>query len=231
MQQKPLSHSGLIDNARSSYNMRRMRATTGAISRIFENDLGIPRPTSRDFVRRLRKDVAVIRPGKQGPHAPALSVSEVTNWTIALCAATATTRKSPDALETVRAVRAAPRIDHPDLARECLPEAIEGLSIDQAKTAGEAIDSLITDMRSGAFEQWKGGPDVPFMLRIRFVNGGRDILFNLTRFSTTGRSQSAFIGFRSTQSFERGHYLTYTHELDGSALEHLAQAMGQPIAA
>jgi hypothetical protein len=207
-----------------------MRATAGVISKVIESDLGVPKPTSRDFLQRLRTDPKIIRPGRQGPNAPALSVSEVANWVIALCAATATTRKSPDTLETVRAVRAAPRLAHPDLDRECPPEAIEGLGIGQAKTAGDAIDSLITDMRSGAFEEWKGGPSGepigrPFILKIRFVDGGRDILFNLTRFSKP-RSESAFLAFRSTQSFELGWCLTYTHELNGFALEHLARAMG-----
>jgi hypothetical protein len=202
-----------------------MRATAGQVSDVYERYFGVPKPTSRDFAQRLRKDPALLRRGKQGPNAPELTISELTNWTIALVAATATTRKCPDAVETVRLARAARRLDSDDLEAYCQPEALEGLAVARATTAGAAIDSLLSDMRSGAFRAWKS--DGPTSLSIRFFNNGGRIVINTLRFKN-GQMQKAALVFRSDgHPADRAYSLIFIHQIEGDALEALA-ALGTP---
>jgi hypothetical protein len=203
-----------------------MRATAGVASGIFERYLGVPKPTSRDFAQRLRKDPDLLRPGRQGFGAPELTVSELSNWTIALCAATATTRKSPDAIQTVKLARAAVRLSEPDLDARCSPEALAGLAVGHAKTFGEAIDSLIVDMRSGAYKAWTCGQ--VHSLTIRFFNTGGRIVINLWRW-VDDAAQTAVLVFRTdNHPADSGNSLTYIHELKGDALEALAATLDQP---
>src|SRR5258705_9708698 len=125
-----------------------MKATTAVHCDIYQRYLGIPKSTAMHFAQQLRKDESVLRRGKQGAAgAIGLTAAETASWTIALCAATATTRKSPDPVETVKLARAAVRLSDPDLDARAAPEALDGLAIGRAETFGEAIDSLLNDMR------------------------------------------------------------------------------------
>lgn len=169
---------------------------------IFPAYLGIPKSTANDYLQRLRAG-KLVRRGKQGPGALPLTTSEVGNWLIALCAATATTRERPDATETVKLVRAARRI-----FERSNPS---GLSIDRAHTFGQAIDSLIDDMRAGRKAA---------KLRIRFVNNGGRIVVNL--------GDAAFVFRNDDHPADHPYSLTFVHELNGDVLEVVAAAMGPP---
>lgn len=173
------------------------------------------------YVQQLRKDEDVFRRGKQGLGAIEPTTSEIANWTIALCAATATTRKSPDPISTVRFARAAVRLSEP-----CPPDAFGNLAIAHAKTFGQAIDSLLDDMRSGTFATWKNEPH-PSSLSIRFFNNGGRIVVNLWRFAPgAALPVDAVIVYRGDNPADCAQSLTYIHELDGLALERLAEVLG-----
>ncbi len=203
-----------------------MKATAPLIAETLDRLLGVPKSTALDFASRLRRDESLFRRGKQGPGALAVSATELANWTIAVCAATAITRKSPDAVDTVKLARGATRILEPDLAARCPPEAVEGLAISQARTFGEAIDGLIADMRSGAFKAWRG-EDHPSSLHIRFFDNGARIVFNFWRWRA-GAAQAAVLVFRrDRQDGDMARALTHVAELDGYALEVLAAAIGR----
>jgi hypothetical protein len=208
-------------------------ATTSIYCDIYKRFIGFPKSTSMTFAQRIRADSGeppLMRRGKQGLGALDLNAWEVANWTIALCAATATTRKSPDAIETVKFARAAVRLSDQYWDVACLPEAIEGLSIAGAKTFGEFIDSIIYDMRSGAYRKWSGC-DEPALrsMTIRFFNGaGGRIVVNLYRRLGGGRTLDAALIFRGDNPADACHSLTYIHELDGEVLEFLAMALGPP---
>ena len=202
-----------------------MRPTTAAFcENIYEPLLGIPKSTAMHFCQALRQDETVFRRGKQGFGAIEPTAVEVANWTIALCAATAVTRKSPDPIETIKFARAAVRLSGYGL--DVSPKALGNLAIANAATFGEAIDSLIADMRSGAYATWQDGWIAN--LRIRFFNNGGRIVVNLERFALgTGERTAAAIAFRSENPADSiSPCLTFVHELDGVALERIAEILG-----
>jgi hypothetical protein len=208
-------------------------ATTSIYCDIYERFIGFPKSTAMCFAQRLRADrdkPPAMRRGKRGLGALDLNAFEVANWTIALCAATATTRKSPDAIETVKFARAAVRLSDRYLDASCPAEAIEGLAIGGATTFGEAIDSLISDMRSGAYRKWSGRDESGLRsLTIRFYNGaGGRIVLNFYRRIKGGGTLDASLVFRGENPADQAHWLTYIHELDGEVLEFLAAALGPP---
>jgi hypothetical protein len=208
-------------------------ATSPIFCDIYERFIGFPKSTAMCFAQRIRADSGeppLMRRGKQGLGALDLNAFEVANWTIALCAATATTRKSPDAIETVKFARAAVRLSDRFLDPSCPPEAVEGLSIAGAKTFGEFIDSVISDMRSGAYRKWSGCNEPALRsMTIRFFNGaGGRIVVNLYRRLGGGRTLDAVLVFRGDNPADACHSLTYIHELDGELLEFLAEALGPP---
>ena len=202
-----------------------MRSTTAAFCDIFERYFSIPKSTAMHFVQQLREDESIFRRGKRGLGAIEPTTSEIANWTTALCAATATTRKSPDTLDTVRYARAAVRLSDFDLDTRCSAEAIGDLAIGRAKTYGEAVDSLIDDMRSGTFETWKN--DQITTLTVRYFNNGGRIVINLTRYDSgdSPASQAVFV-YRSDNPADQAASLTYIHEMEGDALEALAKVLG-----
>jgi hypothetical protein len=211
-------------------------STTGTYCEIFNRWLGIPRSTAMDTAQILRHEPAILRSGKRGRGALTLTPAEVNNWLIALVAGKATTRAAPDAIETVRDVRAARRVTDPDLD-DCV--AIADLSVAKAQTAGEALDALLHDMRTGAWQQWTGGPHMDGFeltgslgfVRLRFINNGRTVIFNFWR-TIAGpprQQESAVLIFRNSERPEQtGMYLTFTHELDGNALWRIADALNAP---
>jgi hypothetical protein len=207
-------------------------ATSSIYTEIFDVFCGIPKSTAMTVAQRIRADrddPPLLRRGKQGVGALDLNAWEVANWIIALAAATATTRKCPDAIETVKLARATARLHEHDWDAQCPADAIEGLSIGSAETFGEAIDSLVNDMRSGAYLKWRGGPEGTATLGIRFFNNGGRIVINLRRFFKDGRSQGAVLVFRGENPADGpGMSLTFIHELNGDVLEELARALGPP---
>jgi hypothetical protein len=208
-------------------------ATSTIFCDIYERFLGIPKSTAMTFAQRLRADrdkPPAMRRGKPGAGALDLTAFEVANWTIALCAATATTRKRPDAIETVKFARAAVRLSDRFLDASCPPEAIEGLSIAGAQTFGEFIDIVIFHMRSGAYRKWSGCEESALRsMTIRFFNGaGGRIVVNLYKRIGGGRTLDASLAFRGENPADQAHWLTYIHELDGEVLEFLAAALGPP---
>jgi hypothetical protein len=199
-------------------------ATSPAFCDVFERYCEIPNSTSMLAAQRLRVDESVLRRGRRGAGALDLSAAEVANWVIALCAATATTRKSPDAIETVKRARAAVRLHDPELDRDCPAPAIEGLAIAGAKTFGEAIDGLLADMRNGAFSTWTGSK--PHILRISFFNNGGRITINLWRYREGGAQQAVLVFRNDGHPADKGSGLTFIHELNGDVLVALAGVLG-----
>lgn len=206
-------------------------ATTAPFCELFEHRLGIPKSTAMAFAQRLRKDKSVLRRGRAGRAAVDLTAQEVVNWTIALCAATSTARKGPDPIQTVKLARSAPRIRSDDLDKYCPLASLEGLGLAGAETFGEAIDSLIADMRSGAYARWHGSVGsapqcLPYTLRVRFIDNAADIVINAWRWRD-GAAQEATLVFRAeNHPGARHHDLSFTHELSGFALEDIATVLG-----
>jgi hypothetical protein len=204
-------------------------ATTTDFCSVFEARLGIRQGTAMLFAQRLRKDQTLLRRGRAGRGAVDLTAQEVANWLIALCAATSTARKGPDAIATVKLARSAARVRADDI--RCPPAALEGLGLASATTFGEAIDSLFTDMRTGAYARWHGVSSDPrwpvaYVLRIRFINNAADIIINTMRFRDDA-AQEAVLVFRA-ENHPGAHWynLNYTVELNGFALEALAATLG-----
>jgi hypothetical protein len=194
---------------------------------IFERYAGIPKSTAMNYIQRLREDEKFFRRGRPGGGGVDVEIHEVTNATIALCAAAATTRSRPDALETVRRVRAAVRISNSDLEAMCPQHRLRGLAIANAQTAGEALDSLISDMRTGTYEKWTEGRAAA--ITIDFVNHGAQIRFYIRRYRPDEqRMESTTIIYRdeSGNVASHGGCLTYIHSLDGDVILALAEALG-----
>lgn len=188
---------------------------------------GFPISTQTTYLQRLRDDEGIFPRGKQGGGAVAPAAVHVANLLIALCAAPSTGRKAPDAIETVRRVRGARRLFEyyipPDLD---FTSRIDGLRIESAVTFGEAIDSLIADMRSGQFVEWLGG-DVDISSTIRFFDHGARIFVNL-RTRREGQKDSILV-FRNDDMMG-APCLTRCTEIELIALQKIAEALG-PLAA
>jgi len=202
-----------------------MRSTTAAFcDQVFEPLLGIPKSTAMHFAQALRQDETIFRRGKQGFGAVEPTAAEVANWLIALVAATAVTRKSPDPIDTVKFARAAVRLSGYGL--DIAPEGLDDLAIANAATFGEALDTLIADMRSGVYARWQNGWIAN--LNIRFFNNGGRIVINLDRHAleTGERTAAAFVYRSENPADSLSPCLTFVHELDGFALQRIAEILG-----
>lgn len=186
--------------------------------------LGHPRPTIRDYIARLRRDAALMGPGRQGPNAPALSTSEAVNLLIALACGQSHFRANPDPVVTVRKVRsgkfAASRSIVPD-------EMLSGLALAKAETCGQALDAILGDMRSGTWARVVGGrydtvgnPPPLAALNIVFTNYQVRISLH------TSKGQALLLYDLKFTDEEIVSYLQVQRILDGVALEKLADAMG-----
>jgi hypothetical protein len=178
-------------------------------------------PTIRNEISALRRDHTVMRPGKQGPRAPSLSTSETINLVVALVGNTSHKRTNLDPIDIVRNVRAAP------LARQDVPQnMLDGLKLADAKTAGAALDSILDDMRNGAWYERFGvqKENLPptFKLRVHFRAGSVTIKISTLKADAMLRYR------REAPSDELLSFVETERTLHDSALEELARAMGPP---
>ena len=195
-------------------------ATSTIYVDILSRLLGIPGPTIATYIQRLREDETIFRRGKQGPGAVDLTVGELANLVIALCATPSTGRRAPNPLDVVRTCRVAKKLTDGALPSQIYDD-ISYFAFSKAATFGDALEALITDMRSGAYAAWKG-ETYPHAL-IRFYDHGGRIFVNFHRDPT---SPSSFIIFRNDNGDFGGPCLNQIAELDLFALEAVAQAMG-----
>jgi len=198
-------------------------ATAGTYLDIFEHGLGQAQTTAVHVAQALRADESILRRGKRGFGALSLTAAEASNWLIALAAPIAPTAKAPSPIETVRSVRAASRL--PASGRH---DVMDGLSVADASTFGEALDSLLRDMRSGTFRAWQGRGGMT--LNIRFVDGGRLAIVYAARWFTGSQphSESAEIVFRneSCAGANRAYAFTRINQISHEVLEKIAEALG-----
>ena len=189
--------------------------------------LRIPEPTIRDYVARLRKAPDLFSRGTQG-RPPPVTTAEVVNIIIALCAGTSHTRANPDPIETVRKIRQAPLSE----ASVIPPGVLDGLRVGQVATAGDVLDSLLADMRSGAYDKWAGVGygekrelnDMPLaIVTIRFRT--RETIVNIYK----GRDPVVLIFKYELHLDDLISALTIERSLDGSALQQIAHKMGPPL--
>lgn len=197
--------------------------TTPTFLEINQQLLGFPISTQTTYLQRLREDQSIYPRGKQGGGAVQPSASHVANLLIALAATPSSGRKTPDALATVRKVRAARRLRELYKSPELnFIENADGLKIESCETFGEAIDSLIDDMRSGRYSPWIG-TDIDAFSSIRFYDHGARIFVNLRKSEEPGRG--AFLVFRNDDM--RGEVcLTRCTEVDVLVLQRMAKALG-----
>jgi len=195
-------------------------ATSTIYIEILSRLLGIPVPTITTYVQRLREDEAIFRRGKQGQGAVDLTTSEIANLVIALCATPSTGRRAPKPLDVVKTCRAAKKLTEGALPSQ-IGDDIRHFAFSRATTFGEALESLIGDMRSGLYAEWKGDT-YPHAI-IRFYDHGGRIFVNFHRDPT---SPSSFIVFRNDDGDFGGPCINQIAELDLFALEAVAQAMG-----
>jgi len=201
--------------------------TTTIYMEILSRLLGIPASTIGHYLQILRGDESVFRRGKRGMGAIDPAPHEIANLVIAICATPSKGRKAPDALAIVKSARAAALLPRGEYFPSNIA-AIADLGVSRASTFGEAIDSLIADMRSGVYAKWKGD-HYPHAI-IRFFDHGSRIFLNLSR----GAEQDTVIVFRNDESdiSLSAACLMNIAQLDLFALEAIAEAMGPlPIAA
>jgi hypothetical protein len=80
-------------------------------------------------------------------------------------------------------------------------------------------------MRSGAYAAWS--KDSIATLLIRFFNNGARIVINLQRIAMgTAELTKAMIAFRSDNPADGFACLDFVHELDGFALQRIAEILG-----
>jgi hypothetical protein len=129
--------------------------------------------------RDLMADPALMRRSKQGRAAVPVTLPEVGNVLISLCAPAGASTKPVSTLETTRLCRAAKRLHDSDLQYPA--GTFDGLSFADAETFGEAFDGMLDDMHTGAFQRWSGTDSVGFGTSVRFYNGGGRIMLRLER--------------------------------------------------
>lgn len=202
--------------------------TPSEVVDLFEQLAAMPRSTITDRMQSIREDEAVFRRGRPGGGGLRdLKVHEATNLMIALCAASATTKRKPDALETVHRVRTAVRLSDESLDAMQPEKTLHGLTLSSAKTAGEAIDSIIDDMRSGKYDKWVDNQ--PATVDVSFINHGSRVRLYVAKYSPDEKRMIVTVlVFRSENGDLDGFLITYTCAVDGILLQRLAEIIGPP---
>ena len=197
--------------------------TTASYCDIFERHFGIPKSTAMMFVQRLREDERIFRrAGVRRDRAYNFGNFELDGRFVR------SDRYYPQKSRyTFHGQIRTQRTDYmTDLDQWVPPEAVGDLSLVRAMSFGEALDSLVDDMRTGTYARWKR--DRIASTRIRFFNNGGRIIINLERYTLQTREWSKAFVYRSENPADRSPSLTYIHELDGMALEALAAVLGPP---
>jgi hypothetical protein len=122
-------------------------ATSGEIAEIFSQELGMTMGAVQYYAQTMR-DAGLLSKGGRGLAAAHLTVIDVSNWLFALCVSE-TAATAPEEVKLTRGAAFDP------ITSIVLKDVSRGLKVADAKTAGEAIEFLISDMIDGRFKGWQ----------------------------------------------------------------------------
>jgi hypothetical protein len=176
-------------------------ATSGEIAEILSQELGMTMGAVQYYAQTMR-DAGLLSKGGRGLAAAHLTVVDVSNWLFALCVS----ETAATAPEEVKLTREA-ALD--TVASVLMKDVSRGLKVANAKTAGEAIESLIWDMIDGRFRDWQGQRPVAVqtsseswhlgILRptavAEFVVSGQAVSLHLSKPTATGKIRSSSMRF------------------------------------
>jgi hypothetical protein len=142
--------------------------------------------------------------------------ADAANWLIALCIDHA---RGDDVAETVRRVRALPL----DVEKSEIPkDAAAETDFASARTAGDAVDGLINDLRSqrlGKPATWK-----QYALQVEFLDRGKSVVVMLKTVAIA--DTIVFFGQPTQAEGNAICALTHAAKLAGFMLMYLALALG-----
>lgn len=176
-------------------------ATSGDLAEILTEELGMSKGTVQLYAQTIR-DAGMLTKGGRGLSAAAMSISDATNWVLALCAS----ETAAAAPEEVRLTRAAPL----DVLTSTLSkDFIRGLHVGSAKTAGDAIELIIDDLIEGRVTRWQEHITVSpsqgseswhlGILRptitVDFVVGGQNVSIHFAKPTEAGKVRRASMNF------------------------------------
>lgn len=179
--------------------------------------LNVKNGTVYNRVKDLRA-AGLLTVGKQGPHAGArMTSADAINLVLANLL---DHERGDKVAENVRRVRNLPIAEFIEL-----PAGLtDGLSCCVAKTTGDALDSLLNDLRMGTFDRWSAGEAASGT--IQFDSSGLQFLFLITkpkRWDLDFRSATIAFGPRLDKWLLRRFV-----NLDFDLFRQLAEALGPP---
>ena len=176
-------------------------ATSGEIAEILSQELGMTMGAVQYYAQTLR-NAGLLSKGGRGLAAAHLTVVDVSNWLLALCVSE-TAATAPTEVNLTREAAFDP------MTSAVLKDVSRGLKVANAKTAGEAIESLIWDMIDGRFRDWQGQRPVAVpttseswhlgILRptavVEFVVSGQAVSLHLSKPTLTGKVRRSSMRF------------------------------------